>query len=253
MLISSLCDVIQYCPIDIIQAEAFNLIQATVEGCIKQFIHENNGRHVLKHTNTLENTSVYLEDYVNFCDAQMRLYEITGNETFKSNALEGLDFTLQNFVKEGIIYTTALEASTQGIENLSSPLFDQSHHSSAMLLIHLLRRAALFDAKFDVLVSFPQYEELAQFALLNPLGHGMGLRALTYPAPIYRKLEVPQKWIQNPEFLEIRSHFFSRFLMTYHYEENDKFQICNASACEVENVGFENFKKLFTVNKEENA
>lgn len=253
MLISSLCDVIQYCPIDIIQAEAFALIQATVEGCIGQFIHESNGRHVLRHVNTLEKTSVYLEDYVNFCDAQMRLYEITGNDTFKANALEGLDFTLHHFVKDGVIYTTAVEESTLGIENLPSPLFDQSHHSSAMLLIHLLRRAALFDQKFDVSAIFEKYQDFAQFVLMNPLGHGMGLRALTYPADIYRKIEVPQTWIQNPDFLEIRSHFFSRFLVTYHQEENEKFQICKKDACEVANEGFENFRKLFAVNKEENA
>ncbi|HLW57717.1 MAG TPA: DUF255 domain-containing protein [Bacteriovoracaceae bacterium] len=253
MMIAALCDVIQFCPIDIIQAEAFGLIQATVEGCIKQFIHENNGRHILKHVNTIDQNTIYLEDYVNFCDAQLRLYEITGNETFKANAIEGLDFAIQNFIKDGVIYTTALEAPTVGIDNLPSPLYDQSYHSSAMLLVHLLRRAELFDKKFNVNALFPNFEEFAQFALLNPLGHGMALRTLTYPGPIYRKIEVPQKWLQNPEFLEIRSHFFSRFLMSYHHEENEKFQICNAEACEVANEGFENFKKLFTMNKEENA
>lgn len=253
MMISALCDVIQYCPIDIIQAEAFSLIQATVEGCIKEFIHENNGRHILKHVNTLDHNTIYLEDYVNFCDAQLRLYEITGNETFKANALEGLDFAIQNFIKDGVIYTTTLEAPTVGIDNLPSPFYDQSYHSSAMLLIHLLRRAELFDNKFNVHALFPNYEEFAQFALLNPLGHGMGLRTLTYPAPIYRKIEVPQSWLQKPEFLEIRSHFFARFLMSYHHEENEKFQVCNTQSCEVANEGFDNFKKLFTMNKEENA
>lgn len=253
MIISSLCDVIQYCPIDVIQAEAFGLIQATVEGCLKEFVKEKNGRHVISHVNTIDNPSIYLEDYVNFCDAQLRLYEITGNETFKSNALEGLDFSIKSFVKDGVVYTTALDASPEGIDNLPAAFYDQSYHSSVMLFAHLLRRASLFDKKYDLNTVLPQSQELAQYVLTNPLGHGMGLRTLTYPAAIYRRIEVPQRWIQNPEFLEIRSHFFARFVVSYHQEENEKFQICNNEACEVAKEGFEEFKKLFTNGKEENA
>src|SRR5690606_14480621 len=95
MLLAGLADVVQYCPIDVIQGEALSLIKQTVEGCLQQFIGEQNGRHVIKHTNTLENQALYLEDYVNFCDAQLRLYEISGNEVFKTNALETLDYTLK--------------------------------------------------------------------------------------------------------------------------------------------------------------
>jgi uncharacterized protein YyaL (SSP411 family) len=84
LLLSALCDVVQYCPVDIIQQQAFALIQQTVEGCLTQFltVDKVSGRHLMKHSNTIENQALYLEDYVQFTDAQLRLFEVTGNEIF---------------------------------------------------------------------------------------------------------------------------------------------------------------------------
>jgi uncharacterized protein len=255
MLLSSLCDVVQYCPIDVIQKQAFDLIRDTVEGCLNQFIRtDESGRHVLKHANTLENQALYLEDYVNFSDAQIRLYEITGNETFKKNALESVDFAIKNFVKDGEIYITGLDSSTAGIENLRAPLFDQSYRSSPMTFILLLSRLSVFKPEISPTEVFKdKYESFAQYVLTNPLGHGEGLRALTYPLQIFRKVEVPIKWLEKPEFVEMRSHFFSRFVMDYHTRDDDSYQICTSTSCEMTGKGIDQFENLFKAKEEPNA
>jgi uncharacterized protein YyaL (SSP411 family) len=249
LLLSALADVVQYCPVDVIQNQAFELIKLTVEGCIKQFIKtDSTGRHVLKHSNTLEEQALYLEDYVNFAEAQLRLYEVTGNEVFKTNALESADFAIKNFVKDGDIFVTALGESTPGIENLNAPMFDQSYRSSAMTLIHLLSRLSVLRPEFSPQEIFKdKFENFAQFTLTNPLGHGEGLRALTYPAQIFRKVEVPVEWLEKPEFLEMRTHFFSRFVMDYHQKKDDSYQICTISACEANGKGIEQFRQLFNM------
>ena len=255
LLLSALCDVVQYCPVDVIQNEAFSLIQQTVEGCLQQFIKaDSSGRHILKHTNTLENQALYLEDYVNFCEAQLRLYEVSGNETFKTNALDSIDFTLKNFVKDGEIFLTSVTSPTTGVTNLTSPLFDQSYRSSSMTLVHLLSRLSVFKPELSPAEVFKEkYEGFAQYVLTNPLGHGEGLRALTYPLTIFRKIEVPFEWLKKPEFMEMRTHFFSRFVMDYHTRKDDSYQICTTNSCEVSGNGIQNFQELFKVKENPDA
>lgn len=254
MLISALCDLVQYCPVDVIQAQAFELIKDSMEGCMKQFMKtDRDGKHVIKHVTTIDDQALYLEDYVNFSDAQLRLYEVTGNETFKTNAIDSTDFIINNFIRDGKLFQTAINASTRGIENLAAPLFDQSYKSSATAFVLHLSRLSVFRPEFSPEVIFKEeYKEMPQFILTNPLGHGEGLRAFTYPLPIFRKIEVPMEWLQKPEFLEVRSHFFSRFVMDYHNRKDDSFQICNATSCELTGKGIEEFQKVFT-GKEEDA
>ncbi len=255
MLLSALCDVVQYCSIDVIQNQAFELIKGMIEGCIQQFIStDSNGRHVLRHTNSLENQSLYLEDYVNFSDSQLRLYEITGNDIFKNNAIDSADFIVQNFIKNGDIFVTALSNPTLGVSNLQAPLYDQSYRSSCATLLLQLTRLSVFKPEFSPTEIFKEkYQEFSQFVLSNPLGHGEGLRALSYPLNIFRKVEVPFEWIEKSEFLEMRSHFFSRFILDYHQRKDESYQICTASTCEVNAVGFESFKNLFKTKEETNA
>ncbi len=255
MLLSALADVVQYCQIDAIQHQAFDLIRVTVESCLQQFLKsDKEGRHVLKHSNTLENQALYLEDNVNFAESQLRLYEVTGNDVFKKNAIETTEFTVRHFVKDGDIFVTAFEASTPGVSNLTSPLFDQSYRSSAMTLILLLSRLSVFKSELSPQEIFKdKYQGLAQFVLTNPLGHGEGLRALTYPQNIYRKVEVPLEWLNNGNFVEMRSHFFARFVLDYHTKDTDSYQICTSSTCEVTGKGFANFQDLFKVKEAPDA
>jgi uncharacterized protein YyaL (SSP411 family) len=255
MILSALADVAQYCAIDVIQNQALNLIHQTVEGCLKQFIvtDAKTGKHIIRHVNTLESQALYLEDYVNFSDAQLRLYEISGNEIFKKNALETIDYIIQNFIQDKRVYLTAVKYSTTGFDNLVAPTFDQSYRSSVMTFVLLLNRVSVLDPKFSPEEIFGEnYQEFAQFALSNPLGHGEGLRALTYPHDIYRKIEVPQAWIDHKEFREMRNHFFSRFILTYHGRDEESFQICTRTSCEVEGKGLNKFKALFQIQEAQN-
>lgn len=256
LLISALCDVVQYCPVEIIQQQAFALIQQTVEGCLTQFltVDKETGRHLMKHSNTIENQALYFEDYVQFTDAQLRLFEITGNEIFKRNALDSLEFTIKSFILDEQVYSTALSKGTVGIDNLPAPTFDQSYRSSVMTFLHLLSRCSVFKSEFNPAEIFKtRLADFTQFALANPLGYGEGLRAMTYPLNIYRRIEVPYKWIENAEFLEMRSHFFSRFVLDYHTREDESFQICNRDACETQGKNFDQFKKLFKMKEQDDA
>jgi uncharacterized protein YyaL (SSP411 family) len=247
MMLSSLCDVVQYCPIDVIRNGALEIIQQTIEGCMTQFLaQDSQGRHILKHTNTLSEQALYLEDYASFTEANLRLYEITGNEIFKTNALDTAEFVLANMLKDHTLYTTSLEQSTRGIDTLPSPLYDQSYRSPAMTMLNVLNRLSVFKTEWSPEIIFGEkYQDMIQLALTNPLGHGEGLRAFTYPLAIFRKIEVPLKWIENPEFLEMRSHFFSRFVMDYHQRDEESYQICTKDACEVQGKGLELFKAIF--------
>jgi hypothetical protein len=86
---------------------------------------------------------------------------------------------------------------------------------------------------------------MIQLVLTNPLGHGEGLRTFTYPLQIFRKIEVPVTWLETQEFLEMRSHFFSRFVMDYHSRTDESYQICTKNTCEVQGSGFAEFQKIF--------
>lgn len=248
MIIAALADIVQYCSVTPIKEQAFRMIQNSVEGCLKEFLgtNEASGRHYLTHVNTIASQTLYLEDYTNFADAQIRLFEVTGNPVFKTNALESADFILKNFIKDKKIYQVSLNDASNNIENLQAPFYDQSYRSSAMTLIQVLNRLKVHRAELAPAEIFgEEFEMFAQYTLSNPLGHGEGLRALTYPTMIFRKIEVPQAWLGNADFIELRSHFFNRFVMDYHTRDQDSWQICHATACEAQGKGLSDFQSLF--------
>lgn len=252
MLISALIDVVQYCQIDVIQNEAFALIQPTIEGCLKTFLVDRGGRHLIRHSTTLENQAIYLEDYVNFAESQLRLYEITANQIFKTNAIESADFILKHFRENGEFYQTALGSGS--FERQRAPLYDQSYRSPVMTLVTLLSRLSVFRTEFRPEAVFGEkLPDMVQFTLTSPLGHGEGLKAFTYPQDIFRKIEVPLAWSEETEFQNMRSHFFSRFVLDYHDRGDDTYQICTRDACEAEGKGFEQFKSIFKVREEKDA
>ena len=111
---------------------------------------------------------------------------------------------------------------------------------------------SVIDAKFNPEAIFRErYADFAQFALTNPLGHGEGLRALTYPQDIFRKVEVPLAWLEKPEFLEMRNHFFSRFVLCYQKDDSESYQICTRSVCEVQDKGLDKFRELFKMQEKQ--
>jgi uncharacterized protein YyaL (SSP411 family) len=252
LLQSALCDVVQYCPVDVIQNQAITLIKDTLEGCLAQFIKQDQSsqKHFIKHVTSLDHQSLYLEDYVQFADAQLRLYEVFGNDIFKKNALDTSDYIIQNFLVGNELLQTSKEKQTPGFDNIPAALFDQSFRASPMTFVLLLKRLAVFDSKYNPQTLFQgKFDHLAQMTLSNPFGHGEGLRALTYPQEIFRRVEVPFSWLQNQDFLEIRSHFFSRFIVSYQQEDQERFQICTSQSCENVGHGIEAFKSLFQVQE----
>jgi hypothetical protein len=59
-------------------------------------------------------------------------------------------------------------------------------------------------------------------------------------------------WLDKPEFLEMRNHFFSRFLLTYQSKDSESYQICTRSTCEVEGKGLVKFRELFKMQENNN-
>jgi len=237
-LLSSLTDLVQYCPIPFIQNQALEILDPLVEKMLQTFIVANE-KHTLKHSTTIHHTYQYLEDYAAFADAQLRLYEITGNETFKKNTSECLKFMVHEFIQEGELRLTNQK------DSIHASYFDQSFRSPAMSFVLTLSRFSVFDPQFSPEKVFKNFGDFSQLCLTNPLAHGEGLRALSYPQEIFRKITVPRSWLTKKEFLELRSHLFARFVMDYHGEENQRYEICHRSGCELSGEEFDQFQKIF--------
>ena len=256
MLISALADVIQYCPIDIIRQQATELTQASVEGCLKTFLAtEANGKNTIKHSTTLEKQAEYFEDYVYFTESQLRLYEISGNDVFKKNAIDTAFFIKDHFIQGKDVFITSLKNHTPGLDKIHAVTFDQSYRSPMMTYLLTLSRLSTFKLELDPenFLGKEFIQDMIQFTLYSPLAHGEGLRALTYPLNIFRKIEVPLNWLNMPDFQELRSHFFPRFVLNYQTNDQETYQICSAQSCEVTGKGFLNFKNLFKMQEEQNG
>jgi hypothetical protein len=256
MLLSALVDLVQYCPIDAIRQQAMELLKISAEGCMKSFVNTgSNGKNTIKHSTTLENQAQYFEDYVYFAESQLRLYEISGNDVFKNNSIETAIFIKDNFYQDGQFLQTSKQTSTPGLDKAFAITFDQSYKSPVMTYLLLISRLAVFQSELkpETLLGKDIFESMNQFTLYSPLAHGEGLRALTYPQSIYRKVEVPLNWLNNPEFLEIRSHLFPRFVLAYQNSDQESYQVCSTQSCEVSGKELVNFKKLFKIQEDQNA
>lgn len=243
MLLNALCDVIQYSRVPAITQQALRLLHKVIEGVSNTFIAvDKNDRHVLKHTTTNAKAPLYLEDYVQFCDCQLRLYEVTSTEVFLTNARETMNFIRREFCKEK---EPSLTAIAQG-EFMRAPLSDQSFRSSlATLVITSTRLSVLYPEYHPREFWGEKMDEWIQLALSNPIAHGEALRAFTYPLDIYRKVEVPRAWVNDEEFQRLRSHFLGRFVICYHDREDEQWQVCNRTACEKMDTGLNSLLETF--------
>ncbi len=236
LLLSALCDVVQYCRVPEIAHQAAALLSRTMEGVAKAFLIEKDGRHVIRHSTSTEQAPLYWEDYTAFVEAQLRLYETTANELFLTNAQETLRFIKREFFHEGV---PMLVARHQGGE-LRAPLHDQSFRSGLASLMLSTARISVILPEFHPKEYWgTQWDEWVQPSLVNPLSHAEALRAYTYPLEIIRKLEVPKAWAENGEFQKLRSHFLGRFVMSYHGRGDDSWQICTRDACEKQGQGLQ--------------
>ncbi|MFI5389971.1 MAG: thioredoxin domain-containing protein [Bacteriovoracales bacterium] len=255
MLLASLCDVIQYCPIPPIKARAQELLNKGVKGSFDAFIikgREDEVGTAIRHTTTKEETVPYFEDYVFFAEAQLRLWEITGNPDFKSNFFDSIQFIYSQFVENGRAKTRAISfKSTDLYPNLDIGAFESSFKSPLSTLITLTRRAEVLFSKRDFSKDF---ESLVEFvtgeSLRFPIAAGEALRALTYPDQAFRVLKVPKKWLDNQGFINFIPHFTPRFVIDYQEEDNQNWQICTINSCESQGEGLENFIATLAPPKE---
>lgn len=243
LTVTALVDTMQYVQIDVIKQMASRIFNKAVEGTYKNFlVSKDDSGMRLRHTTTKESTLPYFEDYVFFTEAQLRIYEITGNPVFKTNVIETLHFIIKEFIDGGNALTRA--KTTTDFElypNQQQNSFDSSFRSPLSTLVGLIRRISVlapdeeFGATTDQLI-----ENVTHQCLKNPLAAGEALRSLTYPAQAYRVVKLPKAWLAQDKFIAFMNYFLPRFVLSYH-EDGDEWQICNSNACELQGTGLDNF------------
>ncbi|OUR97754.1 hypothetical protein A9Q84_06020 [Halobacteriovorax marinus] len=246
MVVSALVDVMQYCQIDIIRQKASALFNTAMEGMYKNFLVSKDEEGMkIRHTTTRNQSLPYLDDYVCFAEAQLRVYEITGNPVFKQNFCDTLEFTLKEFIDGDRILTRAKTAEDFELyPNQSVNSLDQSYKSPASTLIALTRRAATLFSDKEYLDKIKDVQEdFIHESLKNPLSCGEALRALTYPDNAYRVVKIPYEWLENPQYLNFMPYFLSRFVLDYTRDGGDSWQICTQTECELSGEGLEEFIK----------
>ena len=250
MLISALVDVIQYSKIEVIKASASQLLQTCLEGIHKTFIYSDNENELSRiHTTTTRKEHVPLfDDYVNFCEAQLRVYELSGNKVFLQNGLETLKFTAQQFIKDGKVLTRSLDYQDHfEYKNIHIQFYDQSYKAPFATYLLLLRKWKLVDKELgDIEASLNKtIENLKHFALQNPLGYGETIRAMIYPDIAFKKMTIPLSWLKENKLIQLLTHFSSRFVMNYHTEENENWSISNIKETEFKGLDFAEFENIF--------
>ncbi len=109
-------------------------------------------------------------------------------------------------------------------------------------LVLLARRGKMLmiDPEFDSFLEDFK-EEAVHEALRNPLSSGEGLRAFTYPDQAYRTVKLPLAWLKQDKFIAFMSYFLPRFVLTYHSDNEDEWQICTLEVCELQGRGLDEF------------
>ncbi|MFG1501640.1 DUF255 domain-containing protein [Halobacteriovorax sp. XZX-3] len=249
-MITALSDVMQYTQVPAIRNAASMLFNRVVEGTYKKFLETTPNGMRLRHTTTRPVGASLLEDYVLFAEAQLRIYELSGNPVFKANLKDTLGFILKEFLVDGRLKTRALrdnDAELYPNQNYTS--FDQSFKSPVSTLIKLVRRASVLFGDIDMLEEIkPLMENTTQDVLKNPAGSGEGLRALSYPANAYKVIKCPKEWLQNQEFAGFICYFLPRFVFDFQEDKGQRWEICGANECEMTGEGLDNFIETLKPN-----
>lgn len=251
---SALVNTLQYSKIDIVQKKASDLLKFLVEGVHKTFINQGENtldKSTIKSTTISNHPNSLFENYVFFCEAQFKIYDISGNEIFLNNALDTLKFIHADFFKDNTFFVASTKEETIGIPNIEVAPFDQAFGSSYGVYLGLVRKYSLVDIKIkEILNDLTNcIDNTSQLTLSNPIAFGQCLRALTYPLGAYKKVELPLKWLKDDLIQPLLSNLSSRFIIQYTNTEDDQWQICNFEACELEGKSFEEFSNIFSANK----
>jgi len=254
MMIEALCDVLQYCRLDVIRERASNLFNQALEGAYKNFVDTTGPTMKLRHSSTLDQTLPYFEDYVTFASLQLRVYEISGNSTFKDNLREGLKLLEQEFIDGDQMLTRARYSENFELyPNHHVASFDSSFASPVSTYLGLVRRAQVLFTDPEMSGPLqPLKERLTHEVLKNPLSAGQALRGLTYPDQAYRTLKLPMGWLKEQRFIEFMPYFLPRFSLDYTSDET-KWQICGLNECELQGEGLEEFIQILTPQKTEES
>lgn len=247
MMVSALCDIIQYVKIDAIKQSAKNLLSRVQPNIEKEFIvlEREQKTFSIKHCTTLDLSKQYFEDYVFFMESQWRLYQLTGDQNFFLNTLSANVAIPKLFVKDNQCFTTQCD-QIDVIKNIPFPSFDQSYRSALSTFYILKIKIRLMQNEHAPdLLETTIGEYLRSWALYNPLAHGEGLRALIYPELAFKKISVPRNWLQLEEFRSLMTYFSHRFF--FDYKDNfERWDICHSKGCEATGTTFEEFKATMT-------
>ncbi len=243
-ILSALCDVIQFTNIDIIHKQASNLLNMSLQNIHSTFFSKKTETtRVLHHTNLKEFNSEYFVDYVMFLEAHSRLYEITGNQKFKKNVLNTFPIIIEKFYSDNT-FLIAQKNSKSLIQNIEHSTFDQNLRSATSTFIALLRKWSIENPGLKKTTDLI-LDEFKQRVLSNPINHGEGIRALTYPDEAYCKITVPRSWYKSQDFLKMRTHFSTRFLLDNH--EPDCWIVRSHEKMEATGKDFKEFEAFFKV------
>ncbi len=251
MMLSALVDVIQYCQIDPIKNKASQIFNKALEGHYNNFlVSKNNQGMMLKHSTTNEGGLPYLEDFVSFSESMLRVYEITGNPTFKQNFSDTMNFMFKEFyqAEDKKLLTRPMALNDHELyPNQPMGPYDSSFKSLPMTLIQLIKRGRVLLQDPDFGIELNDYiDEAKHFILKNPISGGEGLRSLSYPSDAYRVIKIPQKWLQDQNFVGFMGYFLPRFVLDCTSEEENQWQICNLNQCELQGEGVQSFIETLT-------
>ncbi|MBT6326356.1 MAG: thioredoxin domain-containing protein [Bdellovibrionales bacterium] len=245
MMLSALCDVMQFCQVDAIRKAAMDIFNETLPTMYNNFIKSRDNKKMsINHSTSLNLSIPYLEDYVFFAESMIRAYELTGNSVFKQNLKETLDFIIQEFVNENKLFIRATNTDqSTPYPNLLVHAFDQYFKSTGATLIGVIKRSRALFEDADLGIELKDIEEeYIHEALKNPLGSGEALRSFTYPEQSYRLIKVPKNWTLDPTFVNFIPYFLPRFVFQYQLEEeSENWEICSSGGCELKGEGIEEF------------
>ncbi len=255
-LLTSLIDLIQYSKIDTIRNKAVELLKIASIGVSETFLYNNSKNETRIYTSTTRpDHPPQFEDYVFFAEYSLRCFEYSATNAFKINGLNTLKFIFKEFFKDDCFFTRSVNVEDNHLfDNIHTPIFDGAHKSALGTLIILLRKWSLVDSDIEELLNKTDknLEVLTHLCLKNPLGFGESLRGLVYPTEAYRKIEVPKSWYDDGSFFEFFPNFSARFALCPVEQDDNSWQICTATECELKGSSFEEFRKVFKPQNTEN-
>ncbi len=217
LLLTSICDIIQYVNIPEIKQYASSILKKTLEPVLKTFTRVDEQKTKLLHSTSKKEKTNLFEDYAFFAELMLRSYEVSGNEIFKKNLKNVITMIRHEFYEGNSFYSQNVKQK-EVVPNLSIDVFDQSFSSPLCTLVKVIRRARVLFGDENLV---PEINEkflkgISNKVLQNPVYHGEGLVALSFPDHFYQKLIVPREWLSEVKYVKVMQTLMSKVLLDYH-------------------------------------